>query len=237
MRLFLIAVLLLSNAFGKNLVSDPIVNTEINNINIKEENELEIEISDSAIHSFTILNDNYFYCFSSDTENAFYKSEDEKYNLVPNESFFGKNDIVYVNPEGKIHGKINIKITPYPIYTELNSFQTINENQYFFIRAEEESIAYFDSFDRESYAYISETFNKTILKNDERINGKFYTVNKGKVYMIKNRIYSNSSISNFKQYFYPIVLNTKEIKDNEINYIYLKKDGTYKLNFQQSSMK
>ena len=239
MRLFLIAVLLLSNAFGKNLVSDPIVNTEINNINIKEENELEFEISDSAIHSFTILNDNYFYCFSSDTENAFYKSEDGKYNLVPNESFFGKNDIVYVNPEGKTHSKINIKITPYPIYTKLNSFQTINENQYFFIRAEEESIAYFDSFDRESYTYISETFNKAILKNDERINGKFYPVNKGKVYMIKNRIYSNSSISNFKQYFYPIVLNSEEIniKDNEINYIYLKKDGTYKLNFQQSSMK
>ena len=239
MRLFLIAVLLLSNAFGKNLVSDHTVNTEINNRDINEEKELVIEISDSAIHSFTILNANYFYCFSSDTENVFYKSEDEKYVLVPNESFFGNGDIIYINPEGKTHSKIIIKINPYPIYKELNSFQTVNDNQYFFIRAGEESIAYFDSFDRNSYAYISETFDKTILKNDIKINGKFYTVNKDKVYMIKNRIYSNYSISNFKQYFYPAVLSTKEIniKDNEINYIYLKKDGTYKLNFQQSSMK
>lgn len=241
MKLVLITIaFVLSNIFSKNLLSNPILNIEINNRDINEETEFKIEISDSNIHSFTIVNDDYFYCFSSDSKNVFYKiREDNNYDLLANESFFKNGDIIYINPEGKTHDKINIKITPYPIYRELNSFETINENQYFFLQAEEESIAYFDSFDRNSSIYISEIFNKTILKTDTRINGKFHTTNKGQTYMIKNRIYSNYSISNFKKYFYPIVLTNKEIniKDNEKNFIYLKKDGTYKFNFQESSMK
>ena len=239
MKLLLIAVLLLSNAFGKNLLSDPYLKeTDVNDREINEEEELEIVIEDySIIYSFTITNENYFYCFSSDTENIFYKNRD--YDQIPNESFFKKDDIIYVNPKGPTHDKINIKITPYPIYKELNSFQTINQNQYFFIRAEEESMAYFDSFDRNSSIYISEEFNKTILNNDTRINGKFYPINKDMIYMIKNRIYSDYSVSNFKQYVYPTALNTGDVNvnNNEINFIYLKKDGTYNLNFQESSMK
>ena len=241
MRLLLIAVLLLSNTFGKNLLSDPKLKSGVNDRKINEEEELEIVIEDSEIHSYTITNDNYFYCFSSETENIFYKNKGEDdYEQVPNESFFKKDDIIYVNPNNTLaHDKINIKITPYPIYKDLNSFQTINENQYFFIRAEEESLAYFDSFDRNSSIYISEEFNKTILKNDKRINGKFYPIKIDKIYMIKNRIYSNYSISNFKQYVYPTAPKTEgiNIKDNEINFIYLKKDSTYQLNFQESSMK
>ena len=225
MKLLLIAVLLLSNAFGKNLLSDPYLKeTDVNDREINEEEELEIVIEDySIIYSFTITNENYFYCFSSDTENIFYKNRD--YDQIPNESFFKKDDIIYVNPKGPTHDKINIKITPYPIYKELNSFQTINQNQYFFIRAEEESMAYFDSFDRNSSIYISEEFNKTILNNDTRINGKFYPINKDMIYMIKNRIYSDYSVSNFKQYVYPTALNTGDVNvnNNEINFIYLKK--------------
>ena len=133
MRLLLIAVLLLSNTFGKNLLSDPKLKSGVNDRKINEEEELEIVIDDSEIHSYTITNDNYFYCFSSDTENIFYKNKGEDdYEPVPNESFFKKDDIIYVNPNALDHDKINIKITPYPIYKELNSFQTINENQYFF---------------------------------------------------------------------------------------------------------
>ena len=70
----LIAVLLLSNAFGKNLLSDPKLKSDVNDREINEEEELEIVIEDSVIHSYTITNDNYFYCFSSDTENIFYKN-------------------------------------------------------------------------------------------------------------------------------------------------------------------
>ena len=81
MRLLLIAVLLLSTAFAKNLLSDAILKSKVNNQNINEKEEFEFEIDGSDIqpHSYTIKNDDYFYCFSSDTEKIFYKDKEEEY--------------------------------------------------------------------------------------------------------------------------------------------------------------
>ena len=53
-----------------------------------------------------------------------------------------------------------IKISPYYIHKEFNSFETLNENQYFFIKSENKSIAYFDSFDRNSKVFISKSRQK-----------------------------------------------------------------------------
>ena len=55
-------------------------------------------------------------------------------------------------------------------------------------------------------------------------------------YLVKNRIYSNSSISNFKKYFYPLDLNSVEIKDDEKSFLYLKVNKSYILNFTNNKI-
>ena len=128
-----------------------------------------------------------------------------------------------------------IKISPVPLYTELNSFETINEDQYFFIKAENSSIAYFDSFDMNSKVYISKSPKKEILKDDIRINGKFHKIKSGTIYFIKNKVLGTSV---FQKYFYPVTFNESEIEINgdEKNFFYLMKDENYTFNFKKNSM-
>ena len=135
-------------------------------------------------------------------------------------------------------GSINIKIFAIPQYSKLNSFETINENQYFFIKTQEDSIAYFDSFDRNSKIYISNNTEKKITSDDKRINGIFYPIKANIIYFIKNELYENT-ISVFKKYLYPSNLDSEKIYiiDDNINYLYLKANSYYILNFEKNNMK
>ena len=141
---------------------------------------------------------------------------------------------MYVNHLKDLHDTA-IKISPLPLYNELNSFETINDNQYFFIKSENDSIVYFDSFDKNSKVYISESRQKKIFENDIRINGKFHKIEPGVIYFIKNQIFGTSV---FKKYFYPLDLDEVEIDINgdEKNFFYLVQNKNYIFNFKKSDM-
>ena len=210
-------------------------NQETEEVIIDVEKEMEIIIKENTSYVFNITNENYLYSFSSLIENIFYvKIDEDTYEVRPNETFFRKGDLIYVN-QMKNLSETKIKISPVPLYTELNSFETINEDQYFFIKAENSSIAYFDSFDMNSKVYISESPKKEILKDDIRINGKFHKIKSGTIYFIKNKVLGTSV---FQKYFYPVTFNESEIEINgdEKNFFYLIKDENYTFNFKQNSM-
>ena len=118
-----------------------------NLIEINIEKEKEYDIKPNTPYAFINSNDKYLYCFSSLLDNIFYikNQENNTFELRPNETFFEKGEKIYVNASYKETTKI--KLSPTPIYNELNSFETINENQYFFIKSEKNLIAYFDSFE------------------------------------------------------------------------------------------
>ena len=210
-------------------------NQETEEVIIDGEKEMEIIIEKNTSYVFNITNENYLYSFSSLIENIFYvKIDEDTYEVRPNETFFRKGDLIYVN-QMKNLSETKIKISPVPLYTELNSFETINEDQYFFIKAENSSIPYFDSFDMNSKVYISESPKKEILKDDIRINGKFHKIKSGTIYFIKNKVLGTSV---FQKYFYPVEFNEFEIEINgdEKNFFYLMKDENYTFNFKQNSM-
>ena len=204
------------------------------NIEINIEIEKEYDIKPNESYTFIINNDKYLYSFSSLLDNIFLiKNQDDTFEVMPNETFFEKGEKIYVNTSLKETTKI--KISPSPIYNKLNSFETINENQYFFIKSEKKSIAYFDSFDRNSKVYISESRQKKIVDDDNRINSKFVEIEENKMYLIKNIIFD---ISVFKKYFYPYNLDEEEINinDNNNNFFYLIQNKTYTFNFDSNSI-
>ena len=209
-------------------------NEEEKLIEINLEIEIEYDINPNTSYTFIINNDKYLYSFSSLLDNIFFvKSQDNNsFEERPNETFFEKGEKIYVNTSSK--EAIKIKISPSPIYHELNSFETIKENQYFFIKSEKNSIAYFDSFDRNSKVYISESRQKKILKDDKRINSKFIEIEANTMYLIKNAIFD---ISVFKKYFYPLNLYEEDINinDNNKNFFYLIQNKTYTFNFNSNS--
>lgn len=172
-----IIFIILKISFGKNefnLLSEP---EDFEEINIEQEIEQEYVIKGNTSYIFTIVNEDYLYSFTALVENIFYiKKQDETFEVKPNETFFEKRDKIYVNPLKNLNDT-KIKISPYHIYYELNSFETINKNQYFFIKTENKSIAYFDSFDKNSKIYLSESRQKPVLKEDIRINGNLEKLN------------------------------------------------------------
>ena len=91
------------------------------------------------------------------------------------------------------------------IYDKLNFFETIDQNQVFRIYTKVKSIAYFDSFDKNKYTYISKDYDDLIYKKDERINGKFYQIEPNTIYFIRNYLYNSPSV--LKKYVYPMNLN------------------------------
>ena len=201
---------------------------------INGENETEQIIKSNLSYVFVIKNENYLYSFSAKEENIFFiRKENDTFEIRPNETFFENGEKIYVNHLKNLN-ETKIKISPSYIHSEFNSFETINENQYFFIKSENKSIAYFDSFDKNSKVFISKSRQKTILEEDIRINGKFKEIEPNIIYLIKNEIFN---ISVFKKYFYPLYLNTSEIdiNGNNKNFFYLVQNETYIFNFKNNS--
>ena len=124
-------------------------------------------------------------------------------------------------------------------YDELNSFEIISESQSFIIKTIEPSIAYFDSFDGNSIVYITTDKEKFNNQTDERITGKFYPIEPNIEYYVRNNLYDSFNTSTFKKYLYPIELSSKNISivGNNINFLYLKKNESYHLDFKNNTIK
>ena len=233
----LIAVAILNVGYSKEIfnLEKGDKNEEPEEIAITGSTEIDFRVKENISYVFSIEDDEYLYSFTSTEDNIFYiKTENESYELIPNETFFARGERVYVNHLKDLHDTA-IKISPLPLYNELNSFETINDNQYFFIKSENDSIVYFDSFDKNSKVYISESRQKKIFENDIRINGKFHKIEPGVIYFIKNQIFGTSV---FKKYFYPLDLDEVEIDINgdEKNFFYLVQNKNYIFNFKKSDM-
>ena len=93
--------------------------------------------------------------------------------------------------------------------SELNDFITISKNIEFTIRTTFESIAFFDSIDKNCLVYIK----------DERIDGQFYSISSNKDYKISVKLYNQESTSVLQRYLsnFTRIIN---IQDNSINYLY-----------------
>ena len=210
-------------------------NKDSEEIAIDGEKEKVFNILGNITYVFSITNERYLYSFISSTKNIFHlKPGEDAYELKPNETFFQKGEIIYVNRWKNLRDT-KVTISPVPIYTKLNSFETINEDQFFFIKAEKDSILYFDSFDMNSKVYLSNINKKEILEDDIRINGKFQNITKGSTHFIKNKIFSTSV---FQKYFYPVNLYESDIniQNDDKNFFYLVKNKNYTFNFQESTM-
>ena len=238
MKLFNIIFILIS-IFELNILKQEFglfsENEDFVEIIINGEKSQEFDIKGNISYIFTIINEKYFYCFTSSINNIFYiKNENSTYQERKNDTFFGHGEKIYVNHLKKNFKDTKIKISPFNIYNELNSMETIKENQYFFIKSENKSIAYFDSFDKNSKVYLSKSREKPILPEDQRINGKFQEIAPNEIYLIKNIIFDTSV---YKKYFYPIISNESiiNIKNDDINFFYLGKNDIYTLNFEQNS--
>ena len=209
-------------------------------ISFEDKNEMEYNIDPKKPYIFSIKNENYRYSFSTDFEDEnilFYYDSNNNLEPVSKDNFFELGEKIHIINKPKLTEPINIKVMSIPQYSTLNGFETINENQYFFIKAKEDSIAYFDSFDRNSKIYISNNTEKKITKDDEKINGKFIPIKPNITYFIKNELYENT-ISVFKKYLYPLNLTNEKIYiiDDNINYLYLKANSSYTLNFENNNM-
>ena len=235
LKLVIITALLLSQALG---IDNSHSLNEEKIVSVEGSKEILRDIEKDNTYIFEIKDENYLYSFTSDTADIFYiKNENEKYELKKNATFFENEEKVYVNPYTNATKSIKIKISPVPLYKTLNSFQTLKENQDFFIKATEKSIAYFGSFDGNSKTYISEISGEKILnENYTRINDRFHPIESGKLYHIENDVYD---ISVFNKYFYPLNLEGKTINivDDEVNFLYLEKNSeSYVLDFSKNKM-
>ena len=191
LKIFIIVALVVNQAIG---LDDSQKLNEAISISIDGSKDIEYNLKKDNTYIFEIKDENYLYSFISNTNEIFYtKNEKEEFESRANSTFFENGEKVYANPFSNISNNIDIKIHPVPLYKNLNSFQTINENQNFFIKSEENSIAYFGSFDRNSKTYISEISEKKVLNSDYiRINDNFHIIEQDKLYHIKNDIYNIS---------------------------------------------
>ena len=125
------------------------------------------------------------------------------------------------------------------IYDKLNTFEMISKSQSFKIKTNETSIAYFDSFDGNSIVYITKDKDSFFNQNDERITGKFFPIEPNVEYYVRNNLYDAAYLSNFKKYLYPVDLANQNISifGEKINYLYLKKDNSYILDFKDNTIK
>ena len=109
--------------------------------------------------------------------------------------------------------------------SELNDFQTISENQEFYIKTNIMSIAYFDSYDS----------NCMVFANNERIDGKFYEIMSGQSYLISIKLYFNKSTCIVKRFLSDYYKDEFDIRDNSINYIFLRRSSYIYLNFANNN--
>ena len=100
--------------------------------------------------------------------------------------------------------KINCKIIVTIIYSKLNSIATYNSYNYFTLKSTEESIAYFDSVDKNAKILISPNDEKHL----ENMGGNFWKCSAGVPYYVRIDLFDVSAI---KRYFYPLNINS-EIK-------------------------
>ena len=208
------------------------------NISFEDKNGMEFNLNPKIPYIFSIKNENYRYSFSSNLTNKnilFFINSTKNFVPVPNNYFFISGEKIYLINNYNLSETVNIKVLAIPQYSQLNCFETINENQYFFIEVRERSIAYFDSVDRNSKIYISNNTERKITYDDKKINGEFITIEPNITYFIKNELYENE-ISIFKKYLYPLNLNNKIIPviNDTINYLYLEKNGTYFLDLEKN---
>ena len=204
------------------------INDNIYNISIsfEDKSEMEYNIEPKNKYIFTIENENFRYSFSTNLKDKnilFFNNSNNILEQVSNENYFEIGEKILTINKYNLTESINIKVSSIPQYSKLNGFETINENKYFFIKVKEDSIAYFDSFDRNSKIYISNNTEKKITFDDEKINGKFIPIKPNITYFIKNELYENT-ISVFKKYLYPLNLTNEKIYIvyDTINYLYLK---------------
>ena len=169
----LVIILLEMIEANKNLKGNSIAKSKIYNKSITQTKNMEFKINHNKTYRFTINNEKYLYSFKSETKDVFFiEKENGSFESVSNKTFFTKNDTIYVNLNKKSGKDIKVSISPSPIYNELNSIETIKENQYFFIESDKESILYLDSFDRNSSIYIhdkifEENISEMITKQQE----------------------------------------------------------------------
>jgi hypothetical protein len=204
--------------------------SEFIEISINEE-DFEYDIDPKKKYKFNIENNNYLYTIPSDLKTYIYiDNENNKLKSTTGKNYFKKGDSFYVNYLLNLNKNIKFKTSSLVLYDTLNEVGPISSNKEFSIKSSEESIAYFDSFDRNSKVFISKNDNNHY---NEKITGKFYKIQPNIIYFIKNEIYD---ISFFKQYFYPLNLNIKRIEMDSQSFLYLKVGHTYNLNFKQKKM-
>ena len=195
------------------------------------EKDFEYDIDPKKKYKFNIENKNYLYSIPSDFKTYIYvENENNKLRSTTGNYYFEKGDSFYVNYLLNLNKNIKFKTSSLLLYDTLNEVGSISSNKEFSIKSAEESIVYFDSFDRNSKVFISRNDNNHY---NEKITGKFYKIQPNVIYFIKNEIYD---ISFFKQYFYPLNLNIKRIEMDSQSFLYLKVGHTYNLNFKQKKM-
>ena len=126
---------------------------------------------------------------------------------------------------------------PLKSYNELNTFKMIEQNESFIIKTNVTSKAYFDSFDKNSIIYISKSYEDFKSEKDQKITGKFLTIEADTTYYIRNYLYNTNYSSVFKTYLYPLEFDKNEINIKEQNFLYLEKNKRYTLNFGENEIK
>ena len=126
-------------------------------------------------------------------------------------------------------------------FDKLNNIEIIDKNESFIINTSKSSIAFFDSFDRNSVIYMSTDKDKFLTKKDQRITGEFIQIEPNVIYYIRIYLLSKDSVyytSNIKKYLYPIDIDQQNIiiKGTDINFLYLQKDKIYTLDFKENEI-
>ena len=126
-------------------------------------------------------------------------------------------------------------------FDKLNNIEIIDKNESFIINTSKSSIAFFDSFDRNSVIYMSTDKDKFLTKKDERITGEFIQIEPNVIYYVRIYLLSKDSVyytSNLKKYLYPIDIDQQNIiiKGTDINFLYLQKDKIYTLDFKENEI-
>ena len=126
---------------------------------------------------------------------------------------------------------------PLKSYDELNTFKMIDQNESFIIKTNVTSKAYFDSFDKNSIIYISKNYEDFNSEKDQKITGKFLTIEADTTYYIRNYLYNTDYPSVFKTYLYPLEFDKNEINIKDQSFLYLEKNKRYTLNFGENEIK
>jgi hypothetical protein len=210
------------------------LNDEIIPISIISEQDIEFVVEPNQIYKLVIENQNYIYHFDEkvkdilEINNKENNLESDRKNL-----YFEKGDIIIINRLQNLKDTFKFIISSIPLYDKLNSFETLYEDKIFSIKSEEESIAYFDSPDKNTKIFISEN-DESNKKENIAVVGNFWKCSKGKTYIINVELFD---ISVLRKYFYPINLNSEiNIKNDEQNFLYLQQSKSYSIIFEGNTM-